>query len=188
MSYCCTENVASIIKSHNKKLINTSMKSLLPCNCKKKHECTFDGKCRAQNIAQKCVNQVYTDTAEADFKQRFYNHRLSFNNKGYSTDNNFQTCLGNKEVQDNPITEMVHNQICTSLFKHLHEMSVVSARKNCILNYPNPNELLNKRLELISKCNHVSKCLLSNYISNDQNLWKMYHQMYIMRFQLLSKQ
>ena len=28
VSYCCTQNVASIIKSHNKKLINTSIKTL----------------------------------------------------------------------------------------------------------------------------------------------------------------
>ena len=37
VSYCCTQNVASIIKSHNKKLINTSIKSTQPCNCRKKH-------------------------------------------------------------------------------------------------------------------------------------------------------
>ena len=36
VSYCCTQNVASIIKSHNKKLINTSMKNILPYNCRKK--------------------------------------------------------------------------------------------------------------------------------------------------------
>ena len=50
VSYCCTQNVASIIKSHNKKLINTSIKTL-PCNCKKKHECPLDGKWRTENIA-----------------------------------------------------------------------------------------------------------------------------------------
>ena len=36
-----------------------------------------------------------------------------------------------------------------------------------ILNCPNPNELLNKRSELISKWRHVNKFLLSNYKSND---------------------
>ena len=50
VSYCCTQNVASIIKSHNKKLINTSIKAL-PCNCKKKRECPLDGKWRTENIA-----------------------------------------------------------------------------------------------------------------------------------------
>ena len=92
-SYCCTQNVASIIKSHIKKLINTSIKNTLQCNCRKKHECPLDGKCRAENIVYKCVasldwypNKVYLGTAEGDFKQRFYNHRMPFNNEDHSTD------------------------------------------------------------------------------------------------------
>ena len=36
-----------------------------------------------------------------------------------------------------------------------------------ILNYPDQEELLNKRSELVSKCRHVNKFLLSNYKSND---------------------
>ena len=36
-----------------------------------------------------------------------------------------------------------------------------------ILNYPDQNELLNKRSELISKCRHVNKFLLSNYKSKN---------------------
>ena len=36
-----------------------------------------------------------------------------------------------------------------------------------IINYPNQEELLNKRSELISKCHHVNNYLLSNYESKD---------------------
>ena len=36
-----------------------------------------------------------------------------------------------------------------------------------ILNYPDQEELLNKRSELVSKCRHINKFLLSNYKSND---------------------
>ena len=76
---------------------------------------------------QKCVasvagypNKVYLGTAEGDFKQRFYNHRTSFNNKGHShRHNTLQICLRSKEeAQDGAITEMVNTQICTSLFKY----------------------------------------------------------------------
>ena len=91
VSYCCTQNIASIIKSHNKKLINTSIKTTLACNCRNKHECPLDGKCRAENIASKCVasvqgypNKVFLGTA-GDFK-RYYNHRMSFNNEYHYTD------------------------------------------------------------------------------------------------------
>ena len=79
VSYCSTENVANIIKSHNKKLINTSIKNTLPCNCRKKHECLLDDKCKAENIVYKCAasvdgypNKVYLDTAEGDFKQSVF--------------------------------------------------------------------------------------------------------------------
>ena len=36
-----------------------------------------------------------------------------------------------------------------------------------ILSYPNPDELLNKRSELVSKCRHMNKFLLANYKAND---------------------
>ena len=75
VSYCCTQNVASIIKSHDKKLINTSINDTLPCNCRKKHECPLDGKCRTENIVYKWAasvdgypNKVHLGTTEGDFK------------------------------------------------------------------------------------------------------------------------
>ena len=36
-----------------------------------------------------------------------------------------------------------------------------------ILNYPDQEELLNEKSELLSKCQHVNKFLLSNYKSHD---------------------
>ena len=36
-----------------------------------------------------------------------------------------------------------------------------------ILMNPNQDELLNKRSELVSKCRHINKYLLSNYKAND---------------------
>ena len=74
------------------------------CKCRRKHKCPLDGKCdetagtcsldgkyRAQNIVYKCTvsadeypSKVYLGTAEGDFKQNLYNHRMSFDSKGYS--------------------------------------------------------------------------------------------------------
>ena len=36
-----------------------------------------------------------------------------------------------------------------------------------ILSYPNPDELINKRYELVSKGRHVNAFLLANYKAND---------------------
>ena len=55
VSYSCTPNVGSIIKSHNKKLTNTESKQMKDCNCRKKEECPLEGKCRPDDIIYKCV-------------------------------------------------------------------------------------------------------------------------------------
>ena len=130
------------------------MKNILPCNCRKKHECPLDGKCRTENIVYKCVasvdgypNKVYLDTAEGDFKQRFYNHRTSFNNEGHSTD----TILSKYVWEINEKFKIMPS-LKWSIIKFLPAYSNIS--KKCqlclqekleILNNPNPNELLNKK-------------------------------------------
>ena len=67
MSYCCTQNLGNIIKSHNKKLISSNNQIILPCNCGKKEERPLEGKCRASDIIYKCIasatgfpNKVYS--------------------------------------------------------------------------------------------------------------------------------
>ena len=177
MSYGCTQNVASIIKSHNKKLINTPIKNTVPCNCRKKHECPLDGKCRAENIVYKCIaslhgypNKVYLGSAEGDSNNVFTTtDRMSFNNEGHSTD----TTLS-KYIWEVTRKLKMMSSLKWYIIKSVPAYSNIS--KKCqlclqekfeILNYPNPNELLNKRSELISKCHHVNKFLLSSYKSSD---------------------
>ena len=170
MSYCCTQNIASIIKSHNK-LINTSIKNTLTSNCRKAHECPLDDKCRAENIIYKHVAsvhrypmKVYLGTTEG-----FYNHWMSFNNEGHSTD----TTLS-KYVWEVKRKLKIMPSLKWYIIKSVPAYSNISKKcqlrlqeKSEIRNYLNPNELLNKRSELISNCRHVNKFLLSNYNSND---------------------
>ena len=41
--------------------------------------------------------------------------------------------------------------------------------KYAIITYPDPENLLNKRSEIMSKCPHQRKILLSNYDTSDSN-------------------
>ena len=84
-SYCCTQKLGNIIKSHNKKLISSNIHIILPCNCRGKEECLVEGKCRANNLVYKCIASAagfaykfYFGTAGGEFKKRFYNHNTSF--------------------------------------------------------------------------------------------------------------
>ena len=79
LSYFCTQNEGNIIKSHNKKLINSSNYDEQPCNCRKKEDYLLEGKCRTEKIIYICIastsghpDQVYLGTAEGDFKKRYY--------------------------------------------------------------------------------------------------------------------
>ena len=130
------------------------MKNILPCNCRKKHESPLDGKCRAENIVYKCVasvdgypNKVYLGTAEGDFKQRFYNHRMSFNDEGHSTD----TTLS-KYVWEIKKKFKIRSSRKWSIIKSVPAYSNIS--KKCQLSLQE---------KFISKCRHVNKFLLSNY-------------------------
>ena len=197
VSYCSTQNLANIMKSHNKKLINTPIKNNLPYNCRKKYECPFDGKWRAENIVYKCAasihgypNKVYLGTAEGDSKQRFYKHWMSFNNKGCSRDTSLSKYVWEVKRKLNimPSLKWCIMKLVPAYSNISKKYQLCLQEKIEILNYPNPNDTLNKRSELISKCHHVNKFLLSSYKSKDYTFWKMSHQKYIMIFQLISKQ
>ena len=92
VSYSCTQNMSSMIKSH-KKVTNKDVKELKSCNCRIKSECPLNGQCQVTGIIYKCTvlspdkpNKVYLGTATGDFKKRFYNHRKLFNNETSAND------------------------------------------------------------------------------------------------------
>lgn len=164
--------MTNIIKSHNKKLINDNKKPEKLCNCRRKEDCPLDGKCRTENVVYKCVasvperpDKVYLGTAEGEFKTRFYNHKKSFNNRRYIKDTTLSSYIWEMKEKFN-----VTPSLKWYIVKSVPSYSNISKRcqlclqeKFEILNYPNPDELLNKRSELVSKCRHVNKFLLSNY-------------------------
>ena len=93
VSYSCTQNMSSMIKSHNKKMINKDVKESKSCNCRVKSECLLNGRYQVTDVIYKCTvsslenpNKVYLGTAEGDFKKRLYNHGKSFNNEGSAND------------------------------------------------------------------------------------------------------
>ena len=61
----------------------------------------------------------------------------------------------------------LHHQVVPGNSNILKRCMLCLYEKYEILNYPSREELLNKRSELVSKCQHVNKFILSNYKSND---------------------
>ena len=77
-------NFASIINSHNKKIINNIPKqSTLTCNCHSKTSSPLNGDCLQSSLVYICKtdmpdiieNHPHTGLTENTFKDRFYKHK-----------------------------------------------------------------------------------------------------------------
>ena len=98
----------------------------------------------------KMKNARWKVNVKGDFKQRYYNHKKSFRNQKYA--NETYECIVDSVLGYSNISERC--MLC------LHENYET-------LNYADQEERLNRPAELVSKRQHVSKFLLSNYKSND---------------------
>ena len=171
------ENVGHITKKHNQRISSRKEKPKPSCNCKNKYKCPMNRRCQVQNVVYKCTvsalpnlsKRVYLGGAEGDWKQRFYKHKKSFKNKSYRNDTTLSSYLWDLREKHN-----VFPTLTWSVVKSVPGYSNISKRcllclteKVLIATYENPEELLNKRSELMAKCRHNNKFLLSNYKSND---------------------
>ena len=175
VSYSCTQNVDRIIKNHNKILSSPLQEPTIGCNCRVKADCPLQGNCREKSIVYKCDVDApnvhaksYIGLTERDFKQRFNNHRQSFTNRKYASSTTLSTHVW--KLKDNGITP----KLTWSVVKHIKSYNNTTKKcplcmyeKLAIMTYPNQNDLLNKRSELISKCRHGNNFLLANYKSKD---------------------
>ena len=68
--------------------------------------------------------------------------------------------MGNKgKTPKKSVIEMVISQKGSYIFQHYKKCILCLHEKLEIVNYPHPEELLNKRSELVSKCQHTNKSL-----------------------------
>ena len=146
------------------------------CNCKNKNDHPLDSNCQTSDIIYQCIasttvnpDKTYLGTAEGNFKKKHYNHKTSFKNREKANETTLPKYVW--EVKD------IYKETPSlkwSIVKSVQGYSNIT--KKCLLclyekleiiSYPNQEELLNKQSELISKCRHVNRYLLSNYKSND---------------------
>ena len=92
--------MSSLISSHNKKLLNSPIGNIKPCNCRKKDECPLNGQCLAQGIVYKCTastsmnpDKPYLGRAEDDIKKRYNSHKNLFRQERYSKDTTLSKCI-----------------------------------------------------------------------------------------------
>ena len=178
LSYSCMRNMKTIIKGHNSKILNqkepTKQEQDPPnsaiereCNCREKSSCPLKGKCLQECVVYKATikhdneEKQYIGMCEGDFKSRFRNHKKSFTNPRYKKETSLSQYIW--KLQDNKTKFTIEWNI---LARPRHYTSGKRFCDLCLtekyhIATAHNDLLINKKSEIISKCRHKRKHLLS---------------------------
>ena len=102
-------------------------------------------------------------------KTRYYKHSKSFRTKSYLNSTKLSSYVWEVKIEQNE-TPNLNWEIVRSVpaYSNITKRCMLCLyEKLLIATYPNQEELLNKRSELVSKCRHENKFLLKNFKSGD---------------------
>ena len=167
---------ASIINSHDKKIINNNIPkpSTPTCNCRLKTSCPLNGDCLQSSLVYICKADTpdiienhphYIGLTENTFKDRFYKHKKLFKYESKRNATELSNFVWEKKHAN---TEM--NLVWNVLDKaraHKPEakrsMLCLTEKYHIIFSKLN---LLNSRNELVTKCRHENEFYLANFKDN----------------------
>ena len=174
LSFSCMPNMKNII---NKRIINPPIDNIArTCNCIRKHQFPLNEKCLTNNVLYKASitpneenpkTKIYYGVCETTFKGRYANQKKTFNNIKYQTDtelsNEYWNIISANKTSSVSWeilgTHKSYNQGSKRCLLCLNEKPAVALHKD--------DNMLNKRLEIISKCRHRNKYMLASYDSKD---------------------
>ena len=172
VSYSCMENMGSIIKKHNKKILsNTPAISDDGCNCRSKDQCPIENKCLSSALVYNATvttndsspGENYIRLTEGTFKKRFYGHQLSIKDRKYAKSTELSKHLWKlKDKGQQYNIKWTIKKKATPYSNGSKRCNLCLTEKLCILK-ADRSSLLNKRSELISKCRHENKFYIMNY-------------------------
>ena len=135
-------------------------------------------KCTATTCNSK---KVYLGLTEGEFKtQRNYDHVKSFKNEFYAISTTLWSYVWEMKKRKNVAPALTWEVLRTArAYSNITKRCSLCLHENlAIITYSYPDELLNRRSELVTKSRHENKFLLKNFNSNDwsfepyDNLWK----------------
>ena len=176
VSCSCMENVGTIIKRHNTRVRSKAQHFQEPsgrkCNCRRPAECPLQGECQASGIVYRATVTTdgrgppkhYIGSTDTTFKKRYANHKASLNHPSKAN----QTALSSYIWQLKRTSVNYH--ITWEILQHA--VAYTNKTKSCnlctseklLIATADKSSLLNKRSELLSKCRHRSRFLLSNLV------------------------
>ena len=164
------DNMQSIINKHNKKVtsIDTKPNSQDQCNCRDKDQCPIDNKCLTSGVIYNArvttddTTKNYIGLTEGTFKQRFTQHKHSFRHRSHMNSTELSKYIW--QLRDSKKDFNIKwTIICRARpYSNITKRCDLCTTEKLMIINSKPDELLNKRSELISKCRHENKFYLRN--------------------------
>ena len=161
-------NVGSIIRSHNTKVLcpsnNSPSTPPRTCNCRRAGECPLNGKCLTECIVYKATvsvptrpARVYYGLTEGPFKTRFTNHKASFRSEHHRKETELSKYMW--ELKDCGLEGQVKWEIAkrAAPYKCGARRCDLCLTEKMVIAAADPTITLNKRSELVSTCRHRAK-------------------------------
>ena len=176
LSYSCMPSVATVIKTHNSKILRNSPAQdeetrTAGCNvnCRNKELCPLEGAYLTKSIVYKASVETdagvkeYTGLTATTFKQRFYNYQLSFRDPNYQN----STALSKHIwlLKGNNVDFAIKWSIQAKLpaYNNASKRCNLCLAEKLAIARADKSKSLNRRRELVSKCRHENKFYLCNY-------------------------
>lgn len=175
VSYSCMDSMESVVKQHNKKVLKIEPPiDPRTCDCRNPANCPLEGKCKSKNTSYSAVvkhkdrrdrdiSKTYIGISEPEWKKRYTVHQHTFNNRGTPNDTSLSKYIWG--LKDQGINYSIKWSIlckAQGYNKSSKTCGLCLTEKLLICEFPDKENLINDRSELVSKCRHFNKHLLKN--------------------------
>ena len=119
-----------------------------------------------KNVLYNCIastptkpQRFYIGTSEDEWKKQYYNHTKSFQNKRYKKETSLSSYVWKIKKKTGKIPTLTWSVVRTiPAYSNTTKKRVLWLHEKLeIFKYPKPEELLNKRSEVMSRCVHEKK-------------------------------
>ena len=160
-------NMGSSIAAHNSKILTTNTNTPEParlCSCTNPQTCPLDGRCLEPNVVYKATvsapgksNKIYYGLTGTDFKQRYRNHTQSFTKEARQKDTELSKYIW--QLKEEGLEGNIKWDIArrAAPYKCGTRKCDLCITEKLEIALANPENLLNRRSEIVSTCRHRTK-------------------------------
>ena len=175
VGYSCMPNMGTIIRRHNARIFGAGQEDGGPprrCNCRKPEQCPLKGRCLTSRIVYKSTIETSSTRApkvdigstETPFKQRYANHLMSFKYERYENQTKLSKYIWGLKRDGKTFCVRWDVLRRAPAYACLSKRCDLCLKKKLMILSADRSSLLNKRLELVSKCRHQNKFSLLNFV------------------------